>query len=62
MLSLGLNFESLPGFITTNIDRLSVMMTPLVLLVHWNFNEANASTSQGYFIFFVFPVGNCIPF
>ena len=32
MLSLGLNFESLPGFITTNIDRLSVMMTPLVLL------------------------------
>ena len=32
MLSLGLNFESLPGFITANIDRLSVMMTPLVLL------------------------------
>ena len=32
MLSLGLNFESLPGVITTNIDRLSVMMTPLVLL------------------------------
>jgi len=32
MLSLGLNFESLPDFITTNIDRLSVMMTPLVLL------------------------------
>ncbi|HEX6227675.1 MAG TPA: hypothetical protein VFZ52_24825, partial [Chryseolinea sp.] len=26
------NFESLPAFITTNIDRLSVMMTPLVLL------------------------------
>lgn len=32
MLSLGLNFESLPAFITMNIDRLSVMMTPLVLL------------------------------
>jgi predicted permease len=32
MLSLGLNFDSLPGFITMNIDRLSVMMTPLVLL------------------------------
>jgi malate permease and related proteins len=32
MLSLGLNFESLPDFITANIDRLSVMMTPLVLL------------------------------
>ena len=32
MLSVGLNFESLPDFITTNIDRLSVMMTPLVLL------------------------------
>lgn len=32
MLSLGLNFQSLPDFITTNIDRLSVMMTPLVLL------------------------------
>jgi hypothetical protein len=32
MLSLGLNFESLPDFITMNIDRLSVLMTPLVLL------------------------------
>lgn len=32
MLSLGMNFASLPDFITTNIDRLSVMMTPLVLL------------------------------
>jgi malate permease and related proteins len=32
MLSLGLNFDSLPDFITANIDRLSVMMTPLVLL------------------------------
>lgn len=32
MLALGLNFGSLPTFITTNIDRLSVMMTPLVLL------------------------------
>ncbi len=32
MLGLGLNFESLPGFITMNVDRLSVMMTPLVLL------------------------------
>ncbi len=32
MLSLGLSFESLPAFITTNVDRLSVMMTPLVLL------------------------------
>jgi hypothetical protein len=32
MLSLGLNFDSLPGFIKVNVDRLSVMMTPLVLL------------------------------
>src|SRR3989337_4083772 len=32
MLSLGLNFESLPDFVTMNIGRLSVMMTPLVLL------------------------------
>lgn len=32
MLSLGLNFQSLPEFITMNIDRLSLMMTPLVLL------------------------------
>ena len=32
MLALGLNFESLPGIITMNVDRLSVMMTPLVLL------------------------------
>jgi hypothetical protein len=32
MLSLGLNFDSLPGFVTMNVDRLSVMMTPLVLL------------------------------
>lgn len=30
MLSLGLNFESLPALITINIDRLSLMMTPLV--------------------------------
>ena len=32
MLALGLNFESLPTFITMNVDRLSLMMTPLVLL------------------------------
>jgi predicted permease len=32
MLALGLNFQSLPEFITMNIDRLSLMMTPLVLL------------------------------
>src|SRR3990170_731094 len=32
MLSLGLNFESLPDFVTMNVDRLSIMMTPLVLL------------------------------
>jgi predicted permease len=32
MLSFGLNFHSLPEFITMNIDRLSLMMTPLVLL------------------------------
>jgi predicted permease len=32
MLSLGLNFASLPDFISMNVDRLSVMMTPLVLL------------------------------
>jgi hypothetical protein len=32
MLSLGLNFNSLPGFISLNIDRMSLMMTPLVLL------------------------------
>jgi hypothetical protein len=32
MLALGLNFESLPGIITMNVDRLSVMMTPMVLL------------------------------
>ncbi len=32
MLALGLNFESLPSFISMNVDRLSVMMTPLVLL------------------------------
>lgn len=32
MLAAGLNFDALPAFITTNIDRLSAMMTPLVLL------------------------------
>ena len=32
MLSLGLNFDSLPGFVGMNVDRLSLMMTPLVLL------------------------------
>jgi len=32
MLALGLNLESLPGFITMNVDKLSLMMTPLVLL------------------------------
>jgi predicted permease len=32
MLSLGLNFDSLPGFVKINVDRLSVIMTPLVLL------------------------------
>jgi predicted permease len=32
MLSLGLTFESLPQILQINIDRLSVLMTPLVLL------------------------------
>ena len=32
MLSLGLNFNSLPEFIQMSIDKLSLMMTPLVLL------------------------------
>lgn len=32
MLSLGLNFKSLPDFVGLNVDRLSLMMTPLVLL------------------------------
>ena len=32
MLALGLNFESLPEFLQISADRLSLMMTPLVLL------------------------------
>lgn len=32
MLALGLNYASLPDMITLSIDRLSLMMTPLVLL------------------------------
>lgn len=32
MLSIGLSFDSLPQIIQINIDRLSLMMTPLVLL------------------------------
>ena len=32
MLALGLNFTSLPGFMQLSIDKISVMMTPLVLL------------------------------
>lgn len=32
MLALGLNFSSLPEFIQMSIDKLSLMMTPLVLL------------------------------
>jgi hypothetical protein len=32
MLALGLNFASLPGFMQMSIDKISLMMTPLVLL------------------------------
>ncbi len=32
MLGFGLNFESLPTFLQTTIDRMSLMMTPLILL------------------------------
>lgn len=32
MLATGISFDSLPSFIKLNIDRLSAMMTPLVLL------------------------------
>ncbi len=32
MLALGLNFESLPSFAQMSIDKISLMMTPLVLL------------------------------
>jgi hypothetical protein len=32
MLAMGLNFNSLPGFIQMSIDKISLMMTPLVLL------------------------------
>ncbi|MFO7256905.1 MAG: AEC family transporter [Bacteroidota bacterium] len=32
MLALGLNFESLPNFIQMSVDRISLMMTPLILL------------------------------
>lgn len=32
MLSFGLHFDSLPSFLQSGIDKLSVMMTPLVLL------------------------------
>jgi predicted permease len=32
MLSLGLNYDSFPGFIKQSIDKVSLMMTPLVLL------------------------------
>lgn len=32
MLAMGLNFSSLPGFIQMSIDKISLMMTPLVLL------------------------------
>jgi len=32
MLGIGWNFESLPAFLQTSIDRLSLIMTPLVLL------------------------------
>ena len=32
MLALGLHFDALPAFLQTSIDRLSLMMTPLILL------------------------------
>lgn len=32
MLAIGLNFDSLPGFVQLSIDRISLMMTPLILL------------------------------
>src|SRR5690606_31398899 len=32
MLALGFNFDSLPGFVQMSIDRISLMMTPLILL------------------------------
>ena len=32
MLAMGLNFNSLPGFIQMSIDKISLIMTPLVLL------------------------------
>lgn len=32
MLALGLNFNSLPGFMQLSVDKISLMMTPLVLL------------------------------
>jgi malate permease and related proteins len=32
MLSLGLSYEALPGFVRQSIDKISLMMTPLVLL------------------------------
>lgn len=32
MLALGLNYASLPAMITLSVDRLSLMMTPLILL------------------------------
>jgi len=32
MLAMGLRFESLPAFLQLSIDRLSLMMTPLILL------------------------------
>ncbi len=32
MLSLGLNYNSFPGFIKQSIDKVSLMMTPLVLI------------------------------
>src|SRR5690606_11327703 len=32
MLAIGLNFDSLPGFVQMSIDRISLMMTPLILL------------------------------
>lgn len=32
MLALGFNFDSLPGFVQMSIDRISLTMTPLILL------------------------------
>jgi malate permease and related proteins len=32
MLAIGLDFETLPGFIQLSIDKIGVMMTPLILL------------------------------